>query len=138
MSESKSEFLLLFRGPEWADRLPLDELQRLMDDMTTWMNRMIAEGRVKGGQPLGHEGRLVSGAAGPRAVDGPFVESKETVGGFMTVRATNLDEAVAIAKGYPGLQHGIRVEVRPLLEECPCFQRAKQRLGMEWTATTCK
>lgn len=134
MSESKSEFLLLFRGPDWADRLPLDELQRLMDDMTTWMNRMVAEGRVKGGQPLGHDGRMVSGTSGPRVVDGPFVESKETVGGFLAVRAASLDEAVAIAKGYPGLHHGVSVEVRPLLEECPCFQRAKQRLGLQPTA----
>lgn len=134
MSESTSEFMLLFRGPDWADRLPLEELQRLMDDMTNWMKRMVAEGRVQGGQPLGHEGRLVSGAAGARTVDGPFVETKETVGGFLTVRAASLEEAVAIAKGYPGLHHGVRVEVRPLLEVCPCFQRAQQRLGLKPTA----
>ena len=131
MNESKSEFLLLFRGPAWDEALPTEELQRLMDDMTGWMNRLMTDGKMKTGQPLAQEGRLVSGAGGPRGVDGPFVESKETVGGYLVVRAASLDEAVTLAKGYPGLNHGVSVEVRPLLEECPCFERAKKRLGLK-------
>ena len=135
---STSEFLLLFRGPDWDEGLPLDELQRLMDDMTGWMNRLMTDGKMKTGQPLAHEGRLVSGAGGQRAVDGPFIESKETVGGYLVVRAASLDEAAALAKGYPGLNHGISVEVRPLLEECPCFERARKRLGLKSSLITFK
>lgn len=138
MNESKSEFLLLFRGPDWDEGLPLDELQRLMDDMTGWMNRLMSDGKMKTGQPLAREGRLVSGASGQRTMDGPFVESKETVGGYLVVRAASLDAAVALAKGYPGLNHGISVEVRPLLEECPCFERAKKRLGLKASSITFK
>jgi hypothetical protein len=61
--------------------------------------------------------------------DGPFVESKEAVGGYLLLQADNLDEAVAIAKTNPTLEYGIAIEVRPVLEECPIFQRAKERVA---------
>jgi hypothetical protein len=49
------------------------------------------------------------------------------VGGYLLLQADNLDEAVAIAKTNPTLEHGITIEVRPVLEECPIFERAKKQ-----------
>jgi hypothetical protein len=51
--------------------------------------------------------------------DGPFAESKEAVGGYFLLKVDSLDEAVAIAQQCPGLPHGAKVEVRPVLAECP-------------------
>ena len=45
-------------------------------------------------------------------IDGPFVEAKESVGGFSIIEAPDMAAAVDIAKTWPG--HG--VEVRPILE----------------------
>lgn len=44
--------------------------------------------------------------------DGPFVETKEAVGGFDIIEAGNLEEAVEIAAGHPVAQIGT-IEVRP-------------------------
>ncbi|MEZ4224784.1 MAG: YciI family protein [Polyangiaceae bacterium] len=44
-------------------------------------------------------GMLVAGAA----LDGPVVEVKELVGGYMIVSAENLEQAIEIARGCPGL-----------------------------------
>ena len=41
----------------------------------------------------------------------------------------DLDEAVAIAKQCPVLEYGSTVEVRPVAEECPTFQRVKEQLA---------
>jgi hypothetical protein len=60
--------------------------------------------------------------------DGPFAESKEAVGGYLLLQANTLDEAVAIAKSNPTLEYGVTIEVRPVLEECPIFERAKKQL----------
>ncbi len=51
--------------------------------------------------------------AGGKVVDGPFAESKETIGGYYIIEAKNFDEAVTIAKECPtvAVQHGF-VEVR--------------------------
>ena len=55
------------------------------------------------------EGKLVSTAS---ASDGPFVEVKELVGGYMIVEADSLDEAIEVASGCPGLvSPGSGVEV---------------------------
>ena len=61
--------------------------------------------------------------------DGPFAESKEAIGGYFLLQADDLDEAVAVAKQCPALEYGSTVEVRPVAEECPTFQRVKEQLA---------
>ncbi|HMZ59925.1 MAG TPA: YciI family protein, partial [Leptospiraceae bacterium] len=49
--------------------------------------------------------------------DGPFGEIKETLGGFIIVRAESADEAAEFAKGAPVLQgEGNTVEVREIMK----------------------
>jgi hypothetical protein len=49
--------------------------------------------------------------------DGPFVDSKEYLGGLIVVEAANLDEALAVAAELQGLMSGGgAIEVRPILE----------------------
>jgi hypothetical protein len=131
--KTESEYLLLFRGPDWDHGLPAEELKRLMDGVLAWLNDLTTQGRVAGGQPLDRTGFTVAGAQG-RPVDGPFVESKETIGGFLVLRAASLEEAAAIARACPTIHHGVSIEVRPLLTECPCFERAKRRIEAELVA----
>jgi hypothetical protein len=125
----KADYLLLFRGTDWDSGLSPEEIQKVMNQLMAWFEGLHQQGRIKAGQPLGEEGRTVSGKKGRIVADGPFAESKEAVGGYLIVRASDLDEAVAIAKGFPCLNHGGIVEVRPVVEECPTFQRAKEQLG---------
>lgn len=54
----------------------------------------------------------------PLLVDGPFVDSKEYLGGLIVVEAANLDEALAIATTLQGLMRsGGAIEVRTILDE---------------------
>ena len=52
-------------------------------------------------------------AAGGEVTDGPFVETKEALGGYYLIEAKDLDEAIAIAKQVPAPFGG--VEVRPVM-----------------------
>lgn len=126
--------MLLFRGPHWDKDLSAIELQQAMDQVMAWFEGLSARGKVKAAQPLGAEGRTISGSNGKFVVDGPFTETKEAVGGYLLLQADNLEEAVQTARSMPTLQYGISVEVRPILAECPVFerhpeiaQRAKER-----------
>lgn len=49
--------------------------------------------------------------------DGPFVDSKDFLGGFIVVEAENLDGALAVAGELQELQSGGAIEVRPVREE---------------------
>ena len=62
--------------------------------------------RPEAGGPGRHAKKVVT--------DGPFVESKEIVGGYSIVQADTIDAAAELAKGCPGLLVGGKVEVRPL------------------------
>lgn len=110
--------MLLFRGDDLGKGRSPEELQRVTDNWMAWFKRLTEEGKLVAGSPLEREGKIVSGK--DRIVsDGPFVESKETVGGYFLLDVATLDEAIAIAKECPGLPYGVRVEVRPVAAECP-------------------
>ncbi|HKD66740.1 MAG TPA: YciI family protein [Candidatus Binataceae bacterium] len=47
--------------------------------------------------------------------DGPFAETREQLGGYYLIDATNLDEAIGIAGQIPGARRGT-IEIRPLVE----------------------
>jgi hypothetical protein len=109
-----ANFLFVYRGgnESYATMTP-DEMQQMMQQWTTW----IGEGMQKGwmlnpGDALTEEGRVVN--AKKVVTDGPFVESKEIVGGYSIVQAATIDAAAELAKGCPGLLTGGKVEVRPL------------------------
>lgn len=55
---------------------------------------------------------------GVRVVDGPFIESKEAIGGYYLVEARDMDEALTIAARIPGARRGC-VEVRPVADDAP-------------------
>jgi hypothetical protein len=46
--------------------------------------------------------------------DGPFIEAKEMVGGYLIVNAKDINEAVEISKGCPIFLENGKVEVRPV------------------------
>jgi hypothetical protein len=110
--------MLIFRGTDWYKDLSPEQMQQIADQWMAWFNRLKDENKCVAGDPLEREGKIVSGKN--RVVsDGPFAESKETIGGYFLLKVGSLDEAVAIAQQCPGLPYGIRVEVRPVAGECP-------------------
>jgi len=120
--------MLLFRGPHWDRGLSTDELQQVMNKVMAWFEGLSERGKIKGAQPLGGQGRVISGTDGQFVVDGPFTETKEAVGGYLVLQADSANEAVEIARSIPTLRYGVSVEVRPILAECPIFQRHPELL----------
>ena len=122
--------MLLFRGNDWPRGLSPEEMQQVAGQWKSWFDRLSAQGQAIAGNPLEREGKIVSGTHGRVVADGPFAESKEAIGGYFLLRVASLDEAVAIAKKYPGLAYGAAVEVRPVAQECPMAEEA--RAGAEF------
>jgi hypothetical protein len=125
---TKSEYMLLFRGTDWDKSLSSEEVEKVMSRWNTWMERLSKRGRITAGHALDrYEGKIVSWKKGYMVADGPFAESKEAIGGYFLLQVDDLEEAVEIAKQCPALEYGLDVEVRPLAEECPPFQRVKEQ-----------
>jgi len=121
--------MLIFReaGPEVFQHLSTDERLELTRKWNDWYDGLAAQGKVQHGQPLGLEGRVVSGARGERVVDGPYAEAKEAIAGYFLLSVSDLDEATAIAKMCPNLSLGMSVEVRPIAEVSPVLEGVRGR-----------
>lgn len=106
------EFMFLVRGYDYNGVTP-EVMDKRMGAYLPWLEKMTQAGRYKGGQPLEPgTGRLVMDKK-TVVTDGPFLESKELVGGYVIVLAKDFDEAVAFAKECPLIDH-CRLEVRKL------------------------
>ena len=127
-TETKTEYMLLFRGTHWDKGLSPEEIQKATGQFMAWFERLTQQGKVKAGQPLEHEGKIVSGKKGRTVADGPFAESKEAIGGYFLLQVADLDEAVAIARECPILDYGSTVEVRPVAERCRASQSAREEI----------
>jgi hypothetical protein len=95
------------------ERSPADE----EDEGFPWLNELRARGAwVLGDQLVApRRARSVRKRAGKiNVTDGPFVETKEAVGGFDVIEAASFEEAVEIAGNHPVAEFGT-IEVRPLL-----------------------
>jgi hypothetical protein len=68
------------------------------------------------GPPLGlrENAKIVRVNSATLAGEGPVVDVKGAVGGYMVVEAEDLDDAIAIAARVPAARHGGAVEVRPV------------------------
>ena len=126
---SPSPFMLLFRnaGLESHAHLTPGEKAAMAKQWNDWVERLVAQGKLQHGQPLGLGGRVVSGTGGARVTDGPYAEAKEAVGGYFLLTVADLDEATAIAKQCPGLPLGLTVEVRPVVAFSPVLSDVRAR-----------
>lgn len=109
-----SQYLLLLLHPATGPGPTPAELQRIMARFGTWMEGLYAQGVVAGTNGLEPTGKILREPGGAVITDGPYAETKEIVGGYILINAASLDEAVAIARGCPGLDHRLAVEVRPV------------------------
>ena len=124
-TQTNNGYMLIFRGNDWHKGLSPEEMQQVSDRWMAWFKGLTEQGKAIAGNPLEPTGKIVSGKNGRVVADGPFAESKEAIGGYFLLKVETLDEAVAIAQQCPGLPHGVRIEVRPVMAECPLSAEAR-------------
>jgi hypothetical protein len=87
------------------------QMQEMYAVFNAWKDKFQANILDMGGQ-LKPGGKIVTAAG---VADGPFIESKEIVGGYMLVAAESLERAIEVARESPGvLSPGSSVEVREI------------------------
>jgi hypothetical protein len=112
-----SEFVFLFRSGEGEAREAMgtpERAQKSLQKWLGWIRELESGGHLKNpGQPLARAGQVVRGKK-KVVTDGPYVEAKDMVLGFIVVEARDLAQAVELSRGCPMLDGGGSVEVRPV------------------------
>jgi hypothetical protein len=117
------KYVLLFADNVEAQRsweqMPEATRVAAYEHINKWFEDGTKSGRIVGGAELQGPSssttvRFNSGK--PVVTDGPFIEAKEIIGGFAIVEVNDLDEALAMAKTWPGGGDSRIVEVRPVID----------------------
>jgi hypothetical protein len=112
---------MLFDDESWHDRVSEEEWSEAMAAHRAFAEAVEAAGaRILDGNALEHTKtattvRNSGGSEGPLTTDGPFIETKEAIGGYYVIDARDLDQALELAAKCPSPI----VEVRPVLDTTP-------------------
>lgn len=110
------KYMLLIYANEqaWTDA----EREECFKESAQLAHQLKADGQYLAANPLQHVAMATSVQVrgGKRLVtDGPFAETREQLGGYFLIDASDLDEAIAVAERIPGARKGT-VEIRPVVE----------------------
>lgn len=108
------EYALIMRHEDGKKIASPEQLQTWMKQTMDWIGKIAAQNKfVSGTGLLFDDARVVK--KNNVVTNGPFGDIKETIGGFIIVRADSVDEAIEFAKGSPVLQgEGNSMEVRKI------------------------
>jgi hypothetical protein len=106
-----AQFVLLLRdNGSWPGDMSPEEMQKILGRYREWIGSM----KGKGEKLRDREGRVVSPTSSKVGVtDGPYVETKEVVGGFLLIEAKDYDDAVRMCETSPHLTFG-SIEIRQI------------------------
>jgi hypothetical protein len=109
------EFIMIFRNSHMPEtKNSPEQMQAIMKKWQDWVGGIAAQNKLANpGNRLGSEARTLK----PNNVvtDGPYAEIKEIVSGYITVKASTIDEAFKLATGCPILEMGGNVEVKNVI-----------------------
>lgn len=107
-----NEYALIMRHEDGTKIASPEQMEIWMKQTMDWINSISSKNKFVGGTGLPFEHAKVV-HHNKTVTNGPFGDIKETIGGFITVKADSVDEAIEFAKGCPVLQgEGNTVEVR--------------------------
>lgn len=110
------EYMLVFRHEDGQKIASPEQMQIWMKQTMDWIGGIAAQNKFIGGNGLQFANAKVVHHKGV-VTDGPFGDIKETLGGYVMVKADSIEEACEFAKGCPVLQgDGNTVEVRKIVK----------------------
>jgi len=110
-------YMLILRADVNVDysKLTPADFEQILNEYTAWGQKIEKQGLMQLGRKLMDEGgKVLTPKAGKFTVkDGPYVETKEVVGGVYIVKADSYDHAVRLCEGHPNFRFGT-IEVRQI------------------------
>jgi hypothetical protein len=111
-------YVILIYGKEsdWTDISP-ERAAEIMSAYYAYTEKLKAAGAHVAGDELNTvaTAKSIRGIGGTQVVDGPFVDTKESLGGYYLIEAASEAEALSWAKQCPAMLHGGGVELRPVM-----------------------
>ncbi len=107
-------YLFLFRGGLDFTKAPQEQVQQVIQKWTNWVGDLTKKGIYNGGERLTRNDAVVIKGGAKEIGDGPYTVNGEMVGGYISVKADNLQQAIDIANGCPIFLFDGNIEIREI------------------------
>ncbi len=111
------KYMVLISGGETWGGLSQAEQADVYQKIAAWWGEHAQNGQiVEGHQLQGTETATTVRrdlAGNVTVTDGPYIEAKETIGGYAVIDVPDLDAAISLVSGWPGPD---ALEIRPIVE----------------------
>ena len=110
------KYVMLILNTEAADKLTAEEYQAWSSEIMAWYEKNGTSGVLADGGAQLQAPDTAKTVRASGVTDGPFMESKEVLGGYSVLETETIDEAVEVTKSWPGVDRGlVTIEVRPVV-----------------------
>lgn len=112
---------LIYDDEKQFQKMPRERIEKIMGEYRAFGEGITKSGHYVGGNQLQptHTATIVRSRNGKvSTTDGPFVETKEQLGGYYLIEAKDLNDAIQVASRIPSAKSG-SIEVRPIVEHRP-------------------
>jgi hypothetical protein len=106
------DYLLIFRGGLDFSTAAPEQLQKAVGNWRSWIEELTKKGIYRGGERVIRTDAAVVNGSSRQIIAGPYFANQETVGGYIGIKAENLQQAIEITKGCPIFNFDGKVEIR--------------------------
>jgi len=116
--------------PERSAAMTEDQQHAMFDECFAYDDYLRANGHFGPGEALQPPATALSlywKNGKVATTDGPFVETKEQLGGFFVLEARDMNHAIQLMSQHPALKYGSSFEIRPVADMSELMQQSEQR-----------
>ena len=124
------KYIVLGYVPGKFETMSESERNTMFDDCFTYDDELRKNGHWAGGEALqpANTAMTVYWKNGKVAVtDGPYVETKEQLGGILVLEARDLNHAIQLISQHPAVRYGTPFEIRPVADMNGIINESEQR-----------
>ncbi len=110
------DYLFLFRGGLDFTKASPEQLQQALMNWKNWTEELTKQGIYAGGERLVRNEAAVVKGYDKQVADGAYIANNEQVGGYITIKADSLQQAIEISKGCPIFNFDGSVEIREVIK----------------------
>ena len=124
------KYIVLGYVPGKFETMSESERNAMFDDCFTYDDELRKNGHFAGGEALqpANTAMTVSWKNGKVVVtDGPYVETKEQLGGILVLEARDLNHAIQLISQHPAVRYGTPFEIRPAADLNEMMKESEQR-----------
>jgi hypothetical protein len=106
------EYLFLFRGGLDFTKALQEQVQQVIMQWKNWVDELTDKGIYNGGERVTRNEAAVIRGNERQVINGPYFANNETLGGYISIKANDLQQAIEICKACPIFNFDGNVEIR--------------------------